>query len=53
MAFKMKKGNIYRGLILRNEKANENYDTDFLYRQEKEKYCFVTDATLTLNPDYK
>jgi len=32
MAFKMKKGNIYRGLILRNEKANENYDTDFLYR---------------------
>jgi hypothetical protein len=34
MAFKMKKGNIYRGLILRNEKANENYDTDFLYRQE-------------------
>ena len=33
MAFKMKKGNIYRGLILRNEKANEHYDTDFLFRQ--------------------
>eukprot|EP00092_Neocalanus_flemingeri_P021987 GFUD01023845.1.p1 GENE.GFUD01023845.1~~GFUD01023845.1.p1 ORF type:complete len:801 (+),score=260.29 GFUD01023845.1:62-2464(+) len=32
MAFKMDKGNIFRGLILRNEKANSNYDTDFLYR---------------------
>ena len=32
MAFKMDKGNIYRGLILRNENANSNYDTDFLFR---------------------
>ena len=32
MAFKMDKGNIYRGLILRNELANKNYDTDFLFR---------------------
>ena len=32
MAFKMDKGNIYRGLVLRNECANSNYDTDFLYR---------------------
>ena len=32
MAFKMDHGNIYRGLILRNENANSNYDTDFLYR---------------------
>ena len=34
MAFKMDKGNIYRGLILRNELANKNYDTDFLFRYE-------------------
>jgi 6-phosphofructokinase 1 len=32
MAFKMDKGNIFRGLILRNECANSNYDTDFLFR---------------------
>ena len=32
MAFKMDKGNIYRGLILRNENANSYYDTDFLFR---------------------
>ena len=32
MAFKMDKGNIYRGLILRNELASKNYDTDFLFR---------------------
>ncbi len=52
MAFKMKKGNIYRGLILRNEKANENYDTDFLYRQETEKrnLCFLRKFTVTINP---
>jgi hypothetical protein len=37
MAFKMKKGNIYRGLILRNEKANEHYDTDFLFRSHARK----------------
>ena len=34
MAFKMDKGNIYRGLILRNELASKNYDTDFLFRYE-------------------
>jgi len=42
MAFKMDKGNIYRGLVLRNECANSNYDTDFLYRlyneEGKEKF---------------
>jgi len=37
MAFKMDKGNIYRGLILRNENANSNYDTDFLYRLYSEE----------------
>ena len=42
MAFKMDKGNIYRGLILRNELANKNYDTDFLFRLtccEKDCHC--------------
>jgi len=37
MAFKMDKGHIYRGLILRNEKANSNYDTDFLFRLYSEE----------------
>ena len=32
LAFKMDHGNIFRGLILRNEFANKNYDTDFIYR---------------------
>ena len=32
MALKMDKGNIFRGLVLRNECANSNYDTDFLFR---------------------
>ena len=32
LAFKMDHGNIFRGLILRNEYANKNYDTDFIYR---------------------
>merc|ERR1719228_1167350 len=32
MTHKMDKGQVFRGLILRNEKANENYTTDFLYR---------------------
>ena len=32
MQNKMNQGKIERGLILRNEKANENYTTDFLYR---------------------
>ena len=42
MAFKMDKGNIFRGLVLRNECANSNYDTDFLYRYVKrtiENFC--------------
>merc|ERR1712142_1119315 len=42
MAYKMDVGNIYRGLILRNECANSNYDTDFLYglynEEGKEKF---------------
>eukprot|EP00090_Calanus_glacialis_P039893 TRINITY_DN6947_c0_g1_i3.p1 TRINITY_DN6947_c0_g1~~TRINITY_DN6947_c0_g1_i3.p1 ORF type:complete len:785 (-),score=277.64 TRINITY_DN6947_c0_g1_i3:304-2658(-) len=37
MAFKMDKGNIFRGLILRNECANSNYDTDFLFRLYSEE----------------
>jgi len=37
MAFKMDKGHVYRGLILRNEKANSNYDTDFLFRLYSEE----------------
>jgi len=32
MVHKMDHGNIFRGLILRNEKSSANYDTDFLYR---------------------
>jgi len=32
MMAKMSEGNVQRGLILRNEKANENYTTDFIYR---------------------
>jgi len=37
MANKMDKGHIYRGLILRNNCANQNYDTDFLYRLYSEE----------------
>ena len=29
---KIKEGKVERGLILRNEKANDNYTTDFLFR---------------------
>jgi len=32
MASKMIEGGVQRGLILRNEKANDNYSTDFVYR---------------------
>lgn len=32
MANKIAEGKVERGLILRNEKANDNYTTDFLYR---------------------
>ena len=32
LKFKMEKGKIQRGLILRNEHASENYDTDFTAR---------------------
>ncbi|CAL8138130.1 unnamed protein product [Orchesella dallaii] len=41
MASKMATGGISRGLILRNEKANENYSTDFisnLYSEEGKQY---------------
>jgi len=37
MAHKMDHGQIFRGLILRNEKSSENYDTDFLYRLYSEE----------------
>ena len=32
IASKMEKGNIFRGVILMNEKANKNYDLSFLTR---------------------
>ena len=32
MVNKMREGAVQRGLILSNEKANENYSTDFIYR---------------------
>merc|ERR1712059_65714 len=34
---KMDKGNIFRGLVLMNEKANTNYNTDFLNRMYSEE----------------
>merc|ERR1719481_2430108 len=37
MAHKMDKGQIFRGLILRNENANKNYTTDFFYRLYSEE----------------
>ena len=40
MAYKMDKGHIYRGLILRNELSSKNYDTDFLFRYNDIKYFF-------------
>jgi len=36
MAGKMADG-VQRGLILRNEKANDNYSTDFIYRLYSEE----------------
>jgi 6-phosphofructokinase 1 len=36
MAGKMAEG-VQRGLILRNEKANENYTTEFIYRLYSEE----------------
>lgn len=38
MSNKMTEGKIERGLILRNEKANENYTTDFI---TKYKFPFL------------
>ena len=32
MVSKMDKGHVFRGLLLVNEKANENYNTDFINR---------------------
>jgi len=37
LAFKMDKGQIYRGLVLRNECASSHYNTDFLYRLYSEE----------------
>merc|ERR1712241_1152629 len=44
MVRKMNHGRIERGLILRNEKANDNYTTDFVTRlyQEEGKGIFTT-----------
>lgn len=36
MASKMAEG-VQRGLILRNEKANDNYNTDFIFRLYSEE----------------
>ena len=36
MAAKMAEG-VQRGLVLRNENANENYTTDFIYRVYSEE----------------
>lgn len=36
MASKMAEG-VQRGLILRNEKANDNYNTEFIYRLYSEE----------------
>jgi len=34
---KMDEGNIFRGLVIMNEKANPHYNTDFLYRMYSEE----------------
>merc|ERR1719414_1752291 len=34
LSYKMDKGQVFRGLVLRNEYASENYSTDFFYREE-------------------
>ena len=39
MINKIKDGKVERGLVLRNEKANENYTTDFITRLVK-RYLF-------------
>lgn len=38
MSMKMEDGKIERGLILRNEKANENYTTDFMYKYDRREF---------------
>ena len=40
IASKMEKGNIFRGVILMNEKANKNYDCNFLTRFENRTFTF-------------
>ena len=37
LCYKMDKGQVFRGLVLRNEMANPNYDTDFFYRLYSEE----------------
>ena len=48
LSFKMQHSMVQRGLILRNEKANEHYTTDFLHRLYKEegKDVFSTRANV-------
>ena len=48
LAFKMDHGNIFRGLILRNEYANKNYDTDFIYRWDCPQYRDLTLCSVRL-----
>lgn len=37
LSYKMDKGQVFRGLVLRNEYANDNYSTDFFYRLYSEE----------------
>jgi len=49
IASKMEKGNIFRGVILMNEKANKNYDCNFLtrmYTEEGRNHFTVRDNIL-------
>eukprot|EP00090_Calanus_glacialis_P008098 TRINITY_DN16437_c0_g1_i2.p1 TRINITY_DN16437_c0_g1~~TRINITY_DN16437_c0_g1_i2.p1 ORF type:complete len:204 (+),score=49.14 TRINITY_DN16437_c0_g1_i2:2-613(+) len=49
IASKMEKGNIFRGVILMNEKANKNYDLSFLtrmYTEEGKNHFTVRDNVL-------
>ena len=41
---KMEKGNIFRGVILMNEKANKNYDIGFLTRYHTMHTVFISSS---------
>lgn len=52
MATKMAEG-VQRGLILRNEKASENYDTDFIYRLYSEEGKGLFSARMNILGEFK